>query len=640
MSGFRRFSVVVVMGLMLAATLPLGDGRAAGPSVKLSPSRGASGATINASLAGFPAEAVVRLRWDGVSIAQVTTTSRGKASVTFEGRAATAGRHVVRATAGNTAAEASYTVTSRLQLGSARVRAGNTVDVSLSGFGNGERVVLWLIKGQTQRRVTTVSVGDTGGRNKTVTLPADVAPGSWTFEGRGNSGNSATAKITISGRAATPTATPTATPSPTPIPTQTAVPTQAGGGTVSIWVDPLDGSDEKTGASRSNAVRTLDEAWSRVPMGQTLTVPYRIRLVAGSYPQQGMPNYMEQRYGTTAAPITIEAADGAGTAILNGSLNIYDVSHLSLVNLVIRNSGDVVHCELCRNFSILGTVLDGQGDAHETLKINQSQHIEIDDSDIGGSYENAIDFVAVQYGSITDTKIHDAEDWCIYLKGGSAEFTISGNEIYDCGTGGFSAGQGTGFQFMVSPWLTYEAEEIDFIGNEIHDTEGAGMGVNGGKDILLAENHLVRVGSRSHLLEIAFGSRSCDGQPGDEGRSRCADYLEDGGWGTTAVDNGENYVRIPNKNVIVRDNVFENPAGYQTRWQHFFIPGPFSGSAQNSSNAPKPAYADDGLVITGNTIVNGDASMPLGIGDGQGCADTNPTCNETQLLADNDINGR
>ena len=193
---------------------------------------------------------------------------------------------------------------------------------------------------------------------------------------------------------------------------------------------------------------------------------------------------------------------------------------------------------------------------------------------------------------------------------------------------------------MTPGWLTYEAEEITFIRNEIHDTDGAGMGVNGGKDIVLAENHLVRVGARSHLLEIAFGGRSCDGQPGDEGRDRCATYLAQGGWGTTRVDDGDNYVRIPNKDVTVRDNVFENPDGYQTQWQHFFIPGPYSGSAQNGSNAPSPAYADDGLVITGNTIVNGDESMALGLGDDSGCQPSNPSCNEEQLYAHNDINGR
>ena len=166
------------------------------------------------------------------------------------------------------------------------------------------------------------------------------------------------------------------------------------------------------------------------------------------------------------------------------------------------------------------------------------------------------------------------------------------------------------------------------------------MGVNGGHAILLAENRLERIGERSHLLEVGFGGRSCDGHPGEEGRERCGTYLAAGGWGTTAVDDGSNYVRIPNKDVVIRDNVFFNPDGYQSQWQHFFIPGPFGGAEQSGSNAPNPALADDGLVITGNVITNGDSDMSLGLGDDSGCGDENPTCNKTQLLRDNVINGQ
>jgi hypothetical protein len=39
--------------------------------------------------------------------------------------------------------------------------------------------------------------------------------------------------------------------------------------------------------------------------------------------------------------------------------------------------------------------------------------------------------------------------------------------------------------------------------------------------------------------------------------------------------------------------------------------------------------ADDGLVMRGNVVLNGDADMPLGVGGG--CPPTNPTCNPTQV---------
>ena len=109
--------------------------------------------------------------------------------------------------------------------------------------------------------------------------------------------------------------------------------------------------------------------------------------------------------------------------------------------------------------------------AHETVKINPSQYITLTNNDIFGSYENVIDFVGVQYGTIRDNRLHDADDWCIYLKGGSAYFVIERNVIYNCGTGSFTAGQGTGFEFMRAPWLQYEAYDIKFVNNLVHDTE-------------------------------------------------------------------------------------------------------------------------------------------------------------------------
>ena len=48
-------------------------------------------------------------------------------------------------------------------------------------------------------------------------------------------------------------------------------------------------------------------------------------------------------------------------------------------------------------------------------------------------------------------------------------------------------------------------------------------------------------------------------------------------------------------------------------------------------NLPSPVAADEGLVIAGNVIVNGLASMELGLGEGSGCQDSNPTCNRAQV---------
>lgn len=408
-----------------------------------------------------------------------------------------------------------------------------------------------------------------------------------------------------------------------------------------VWVDPQFGDDGRDGSSRNNALRTLSEAWQRIPQGVALASGYRVLLTSGTYSEAMLPNYLEARYGSQQFPIIIQAADGPGTARLGGDLNIFDVRYLYLIDLTIVPDppGDALHCERCDHLLVRRSTLSGgERQAHETVKINQSQYVYLEDSDIAGADDNAIDFVSVQYGHVVGNRVHNSQDWCMYVKGGSASLAIEANQLYDCGTGGFTAGQGTGMQFMTAPWLHYEAYDIKFTSNIVHDTEGAGMGVNGGYNILLAYNTLYRIGARDHLLEFVFGSRSCDGQPGDEGRERCASYLAAGGWGTTVVDDGTNYARIPNRHIYVYNNVIYNPTGYRSP-QHLVVPGPYSGASQNGSNVPEPARADEDLQIRGNVIWNGAADTPLGIEDSAvGCGAGNAACNAAQLRADNAIN--
>ena len=392
-----------------------------------------------------------------------------------------------------------------------------------------------------------------------------------------------------------------------------------------IWVDPVAGSDAAAGASRDAALRTLSEAWRRVPIDTELTTGVRINLVAGTYGEAIVPNYWESRHGTQAAPVIIRAADGAGSARLP-NMNVFDCRHLVLDGLDLSaGGGDVLHLERCSNVLVRDTTIRGTGDIaayaapQETFKANQCQHVYVEHCDISGATDNAVDFVGVQYGHVVGCRIHRSNDWAMYVKGGSAYLTVTGNEFFDAGTGGFTAGQGTGFEFMVAPWLHYEAYDIVFTNNVIHDTEGAGMGVNGGYDILMAHNTLYRVGARSHVIEVVFGSRTCDGD-----QAICRGYLAQGGWGTTVVGGDE---PIPNRNVFILNNVVLNPDGYASRWQQFTVAG--SRTPTTGSNIPAPARADDNLVIRGNVIWNGAADMPLGIESQALAAD---------VLANNSIN--
>ena len=405
-----------------------------------------------------------------------------------------------------------------------------------------------------------------------------------------------------------------------------------------IYVAP-GGSDSNNGRSASAPLATLTAAWQQVPTGALTGTGYRILLAPGTYPRASVPHFMEGVHGTRDFPVIIEA-ENPGMVTLQGDLNILDVQYLYLVNLAIVPvpAGDAFHCEQCDHLLIRGSTINGgdNREGQEALKINQSQYVYLEDSTITGAWDNAIDYVAVQYGHVLGNRIGNAGDWCQYAKGGSAYLRIEGNTYSNCGTGGFTAGQGTGFQFMSSPWLHYEAYGIRFVNNVVHDVEGAAIGANGAYNALFAYNTFYRIGTRDHLFEAVAGLRSCDGQPGDAGRERCQQYLTAGGWGTTVVDDGTNEVLIPNRNVWVLNNIFYNPAGVQSQWNHFRVLGAISNPA--GSNVPADARGDTDLVIRGNWIWDGPSGHAL-LDDGAGgCPASNATCNPAQLVAQNSIN--
>jgi hypothetical protein len=133
---------------------------------------------------------------------------------------------------------------------------------------------------------------------------------------------------------------------------------------------------------------------------------------------------------------------------------------------------------------------------------------------------------------------------------------------------------------------------------------------------VVARNRMWDVGTRSHWIEVGFGSRSCDGQPGDEGRERCGANLDAGGWGTTRVDDGTNYVRIPDRHVWVLGNVIDNPRRQGD--QLFNVAAPFSGPEQDGSGLGD-VRSDEDLHIAGNLIAG--RGLPTGTEECGGCGD-------------------
>jgi hypothetical protein len=435
-----------------------------------------------------------------------------------------------------------------------------------------------------------------------------------------------------------------------------------------IYAGPA-GDDEAGDGSQARPFRTIQRAWRAVEHDaqDRRTRAYRIRLLPGEYHGAYLDRATEEQpsLGSLSTPLVIESADPFDRARViydpvaaRGNLTLFKLSYVYLLGFDIRmdltyrgavwgqESGDGFQCEQCDHLLLRDMVVRGYFNTNlaesmgqsETVKLNQSTHVYIEDSDIGGAGDNAIDAVAVRHGWWVRNRIHTARDWCAYAKGGSADILVAGNEMHGCGTGGFIAGQGTTLVFLRAPFLQYEAYHIKVLNNIIHDVRGAGLGVNGGFNILMAYNTLYRVGdddNRNHMLELAPGARDCAGPP----QSECDDLLDAGAWGTSQPD--VNAELVPNRNVFILNNLVYNPTVFRAPMRVFRLDGPRDGAGSGWRNGPLPATFDEGVVVRGNVIWTGTSGsdFELGAGDsGQGCQPSNPSCNPSQLAAENMIN--
>ncbi len=408
-----------------------------------------------------------------------------------------------------------------------------------------------------------------------------------------------------------------------------------------LWVDPVYGDDTASGRSRSEAVRTIGGAWARVPP-EGAPHGWRILLAPGAYasPDSGQWVLEDRVYGPDR-PIVFQSADGAESVELpavffNRCRGIY------LLNLTFKAAGNkqvipsnniVLHFAESQDLLVRGVTAAGLDGPHGlpllTFKANQCLRIYVEDCDLSNASANALDYVAVHYGHIVRSSFHKTKAECMYVKGGSAYFLIAGNEMFDGKNHGVLAGQGTGFQFMVPPWLHYEAYDIKIVNNVIHDA-GGGIATTGGYNILMAWNTCYRVGSNRDTIVIGQGGRGWIGE-----RPKKADeHFALGGWCNPC---GKEAYDIPCRNVRVCNNLIYNPDGYESRFAHIGLSGPVP--TEPGSNLPPVARCDEGLVLRGNVIWNGAPDKPL-LDDVEGMYHlaARPTADETAIRRENWIN--
>lgn len=431
-----------------------------------------------------------------------------------------------------------------------------------------------------------------------------------------------------------------------------------------LYVDPGRGADflpngiPNPGTDIATPLQTIGAAWRLLP--RELHQPYRINLLPGTYDQatQGGndPIQLNDRdnphYGNYTSPIIIQPFDPAGDPTrvqLNVGLDISDASYLYLLNLRIQvasedRNDDALHVAFSDTVLISGCRISGGGHVNpqtlsrdtparrNALKLNQCRYVYVEDCELSGATDCGLDGLAIHHGHVIDNEFHDCGDWGFWFKGGSADLRIERNHIHHCTTGGFTAGQGSGFQWMRSPWLYYEAYAIRFINNVIHDVGGAGIGVQGGYNILLAYNTICRVGNSGQLVVVGYGTRSCDDDPDLYARQTCRDNAMRGGWGPNTTMQYPEVIGVPNRHVFIYFNLIYNPPGY-TSGQHFSVAPDTTNPG--GSGLPLSVKADDDLRIYGNLIWNEGAASTFGEGP-HGCVSPDRPCINTDT--DNVIN--
>lgn len=404
-----------------------------------------------------------------------------------------------------------------------------------------------------------------------------------------------------------------------------------------VWVNPRAKAGGGDG-SEGSPFRTFAQAMGTVPQYSLLAQGVHVRLLPGVSGSGADTYWLEGRWGTANASIVVTGEGGSRRASDLQSINVFNCSYLYFSKVTFKQparaggGGSLVHFASCDYVWLLGCSLIGSKakskKPQETLKVNQVTAMYVEDSSISNAGDNVLDWVAVQYGHICRNTMTNS-NWGMYVKGGAAYVLIDGNTVTASGESAIRVGQGTGFEYMVSPHLNYEAVSVRVTNNVVSGAFGAGLGVAGGYDVLVAHNTVIKSGKRSHMAEFLFGSRSCDGDADLPGR--CDAYLAAGGWGAPT---GGPAVPIPNRNVLFLNNLMVNTRGQSSAYSHFMAPG----APTDETPGPAPvanASVSDGLVVAGNVIVNGKSGFDIGL---TACVDTNPTCNPTQLAAQNAFN--
>ncbi|MFL5761147.1 MAG: metallophosphoesterase family protein, partial [Thermomicrobiales bacterium] len=167
--------------------------------VSLSQTRGTVNSRATAIVSGFPPDHTLYVRWDGTLLGTFSIDGAGVAIARFRIPAAPKGIHTVRFSATGVAKVVEYEVVPRIKLIPHTAARGQTIDVSLRGYGAHETVRIRWKRGSSWIQVTQVMTSSTGSANVKVKVPTWATDGQASVRGDGSFGRAQTNAFDVVG---------------------------------------------------------------------------------------------------------------------------------------------------------------------------------------------------------------------------------------------------------------------------------------------------------------------------------------------------------------------------------------------------------------------------------------------------------
>jgi Ca2+-binding RTX toxin-like protein len=224
--------------------------------------------------------------------------------------------------------------------------------------------------------------------------------------------------------------------------------------------------------------------------------------------------------GTTDAPIWLLSADGPQAAtIVGASADKPVIQALGVDNYVIKNfaisggyhgiqfnQSGADFTNMVNNIVVQGNLISGSYE--DGIKIGQADNAYVVDNVVHDiETEEGIDLVGVTNSVISRNEIYNLSNTtaAIFAKGGSSDVLISDNYIHDVTGDGVSAGGWTDDAYAL-PGTTYEAQNIDVVGNKVVNVGKQPVSVHGAVDVTITDNYLASNTKDPWAVYIATGN--------------------------------------------------------------------------------------------------------------------------------------